>query len=122
MALKVSCGEFYTLEALLKSLIGAPESGDNEGCYGIRIMQQSFLDCTVVACNSTQTHEHLLRRAITLDAKGRPALNVVIVTAAIIDSCSLADKTLLQKFARCFCETTENEVALVLYATADPRD
>ena len=117
MAEVFNCGGFYLLKTLLNGII--TEFENHPGCMGIRYIAQTWANCTPIDCGSTQTYEHLLRRAIVTDSNGMPSLNIVILTDADVANCGIADQSLEKKFAKCFCETSEGETALIILTRTD---
>ena len=117
------CGTSYLLNTLIKGLIteySSTRDGDN-GCSGIRIIEQTWENCTVLTCGSNETFETLLRKAIVTDSNGHPALNIVIIKDATdVANCGTSGESVEMKLKKCFCNITgSNDIALVLLKTTE---
>ena len=123
MAQYLGCGTFYLLENLIKGLITEYTSTANgdDGCLGIRIIEQTWENCSVLNCGSNETFETLLRKAIVIDSKGHPALNVARITDATdIANCGTSAESVDMKLKKCFCNITgSSDLAIILLKTTE---
>lgn len=123
MAQQFSCGNFSLLSNLIKGLITEYTSTANgdDNCLGIRVISQTWENCNVYTCGANETFETMLRKAIVVDSKGHPALNIAIISDATdIANCGTSGESAEMKLKKCFCNITgSNDLALIILTTTE---
>lgn len=124
MAQVFGCGaSFHLLENLINGIITQYSSvtHGSDGCHGMRIIQHTFKDCSVLNCGSNETFETLLRKAVVVDKNGHPAINVVIITDATdIADYGAAGASVETMMKKCFCTVSgSDDLAIVLLNTTE---